>query len=128
MAMRAWSSSTDSGSRSCLTSKVSGSPGLSGKSSSRSMAPESADRTLVSIASATYPQISCPLCDRWALAWTAGAELPGGLIVGHDPAPAPAACFRLRIALDRSEEHTSELQSLMRLSYAVFRLKKTTKT
>src|SRR3546814_3263768 len=65
------------------------------------MAPESADRTLVSIASATYPQISCPLCDRWALAWTAGAELPGGLIVGHDPAPAPAACFRLRIALDR---------------------------
>src|SRR3546814_4269316 len=25
---------------------------------------------------------------------------------------------------DRSEEHTSELQSLMRLSYAVFRLKK----
>src|SRR3546814_10732832 len=28
----------------------------------------------------------------------------------------------------RSEEHTSELQSLMRLSYAVFRLKKKTKT
>src|SRR3546814_1363273 len=27
---------------------------------------------------------------------------------------------------DRSEEHTSELQSLMRISYAVFRLKKTT--
>src|SRR3546814_3047582 len=29
-------------------------------------------------------------------------------------------CFRL----DRSEEHTSELQSLMRISYAVFCLKK----
>src|SRR3546814_2716889 len=28
----------------------------------------------------------------------------------------------------RSEEHTSELQSLMRISYAVFRLKKKTKT
>src|SRR3546814_5866066 len=28
--------------------------------------------------------------------------------------------------LRRSEEHTSELQSLMRISYAVFRLKKTT--
>src|SRR3546814_8100048 len=28
---------------------------------------------------------------------------------------------------DRSEEHTSELQSLMRISYAVFRLKKTKK-
>src|SRR3546814_4733071 len=27
---------------------------------------------------------------------------------------------------DRSEEHTSELQSLMRISYAVFRLKKKT--
>src|SRR3546814_6142728 len=29
---------------------------------------------------------------------------------------------------DRSEEHTSELQSLMRISYAVFCLKKTIKT
>src|SRR3546814_6696729 len=28
------------------------------------------------------------------------------------------------LTLDRSEEHTSELQSLMRISYAVFRLKK----
>src|SRR3546814_2560629 len=31
-------------------------------------------------------------------------------------------------ALGRSEEHTSELQSLMRISYAVFCLKKKTKT
>src|SRR3546814_4731128 len=30
--------------------------------------------------------------------------------------------------LARSEEHTSELQSLMRISYAVFCLKKTTNT
>src|SRR3546814_10785000 len=30
--------------------------------------------------------------------------------------------------IDRSEEHTSELQSLMRISYAVFCLKKKTKT
>src|SRR3546814_6318974 len=30
-------------------------------------------------------------------------------------------------ALNRSEEHTSELQSLMRISYAVFCLKKKTK-
>src|SRR3546814_8093182 len=29
-----------------------------------------------------------------------------------------------RVDLDRSEEHTSELQSLMRISYAVFCLKK----
>src|SRR3546814_8176237 len=31
-------------------------------------------------------------------------------------------------AMVRSEEHTSELQSLMRISYAVFCLKKTTNT
>src|SRR3546814_10118249 len=31
---------------------------------------------------------------------------------------------RLRFPLERSEEHTSELQSLMRNSYAVFCLKK----
>src|SRR3546814_7892395 len=31
------------------------------------------------------------------------------------------------MVVDRSEEHTSELQSLMRISYAVFCLKKTTK-
>src|SRR3546814_9453667 len=33
-----------------------------------------------------------------------------------------------RIAEPRLEEHTSELQSLMRISYAVFCLKKTNKT
>src|SRR3546814_16315123 len=32
-----------------------------------------------------------------------------------------------RCSNDRSEEHTSELQSLMRISYAVFCLKKKTK-
>src|SRR3546814_2461219 len=32
------------------------------------------------------------------------------------------------VAMARSEEHTSELQSLMRISYAVFCLKKKTKT
>src|SRR3546814_1186906 len=36
--------------------------------------------------------------------------------------------FRARIAPPRSEEHTSELQSLMRISYAVFCLKKKRKT
>src|SRR3546814_4199548 len=33
-------------------------------------------------------------------------------------------CFRDRTGQARSEEHTSELQSLMRISYAVFCLKK----
>src|SRR3546814_2723221 len=32
--------------------------------------------------------------------------------------------IELGVAQDRSEEHTSELQSLMRISYAVFCLKK----
>src|SRR3546814_8468575 len=32
--------------------------------------------------------------------------------------------LRVRTVMDRSEEHTSELQSLMRISYAVFCLKK----
>src|SRR3546814_3037288 len=34
------------------------------------------------------------------------------------------SALAIRQALDRSEEHTSELQSLMRISYAVFCLKK----
>src|SRR3546814_3136952 len=34
-----------------------------------------------------------------------------------------ARCRGLRLLLRRSEEHTSELQSLMRISYAVFCLK-----
>src|SRR3546814_8648520 len=42
------------------------------------------------------------------------AEIPDGLIQAADG----------RIIWDRSEEHTSELQSLMRISYAVFCLKK----
>src|SRR3546814_3343992 len=35
-------------------------------------------------------------------------------------------CFQMRLSVSRvrSEEHTSELQSLMRISYAVFCLKK----
>src|SRR3546814_17408961 len=34
----------------------------------------------------------------------------------------------INFVVDRSEEHTSELQSLMRISYAVFCLKKKTQT
>src|SRR3546814_4182541 len=38
--------------------------------------------------------------------------------------PAPVAASSIATATPRSEEHTSELQSLMRNSYAVFCLKK----
>src|SRR3546814_3520938 len=40
----------------------------------------------------------------------------------------PTFCSRIRLRAPRSEEHTSELQSLMRISYAVFRLQKKKQT
>src|SRR3546814_13404009 len=39
-------------------------------------------------------------------------------------APAATTILKIRSSSGRSEEHTSELQSLMRISYAVFCLKK----
>src|SRR3546814_7176540 len=58
-----------------------------------------------------------------------GKDRPGFQVeqrefVAHQP-PAPLAQLRGQRRL-RSEEHTSELQSLMRISYAVFCLKKKT--
>src|SRR3546814_3025484 len=49
-----------------------------------------------------------------------------GLAVGAEHALRirHACCLVEGDAVDRSEEHTSELQSLMRISYAVFCLKK----
>src|SRR3546814_9002533 len=45
---------------------------------------------------------------------------------GRVPLPSPASCMHpsRHSARQRSEEHTSELQSLMRISYTVFCLKK----
>src|SRR3546814_5821664 len=57
-----------------------------------------------------------------------------GLAVNTKAHPTiPAFTMKIDIAeapavSDRSEEHTSELQSLMRISYAVFCLKKNKKT
>src|SRR3546814_4828397 len=57
---------------------------------------------------------------------------PAGSALGRDLArrrlPWPGARSQARLGADRSEEHTSELQSLMRISYAVFCLKKKTIT
>src|SRR3546814_7425579 len=73
--------------------------------------------------------------DRWTVG-TSGHFLPvpssGSLdrsgprrIGNHDiPSRQPTRFDDGRAALERSEEHTSELQSLMRLSYAVFCLNK----
>src|SRR3546814_3974072 len=46
----------------------------------------------------------------------------------HRPCTAPLALPAVSSQLGRSEEHTSELQSLMRISYAVFCLKKKKQT
>src|SRR3546814_7995831 len=80
------------------------------------------------------------LCKHWqhnlAVAFTAdhgtvtfprdarGADWPGDALVSFDAA---TDALTVRIDASRSEEHTSELQSLMRISYAVFCLKKKTK-
>src|SRR3546814_8490630 len=54
---------------------------------------------------------------------------PFGEVVAHGAKRRPGRSIRFiwlteGVTLRRSEEHTSELQSLMRISYAVFRLKK----
>src|SRR3546814_4065094 len=57
------------------------------------------------------------------------AMLPGRFGIGRAAAADLQIAFgrdRLGREVDRSEEHTSELQSLMRISYAVFCLKKKT--
>src|SRR3546814_3116542 len=54
-------------------------------------------------------------------------ELIGGL-PKHLNDLQPLSKVLVSLTMLRSEEHTSELQSLMRISYAVFCLKKKTKT
>src|SRR3546814_2597060 len=56
--------------------------------------------------------------------WRATTDNSGRRSCRHKPA---AGGGRARRRSSRSEEHTSELQSLMRISYAVFCLKKKTK-
>src|SRR3546814_7800150 len=53
--------------------------------------------------------------------WLAGLSL--ALFSGLASAHASSSSY-LQLQVTRSEEHTSELQSLMRISYAVFCLKK----
>src|SRR3546814_2809346 len=51
---------------------------------------------------------------HWAWALKGGAHLTAQRLIDEDTIPP------LVLAMPRSEEHTSELQSLMRISYAVF--------
>src|SRR3546814_2090139 len=52
--------------------------------------------------------------------WT----FPDGRFLSYVMGPMEPGGAAIFIVLNRSEEHTSELQSLMRISYAVFCLKK----
>src|SRR3546814_1508507 len=56
------------------------------------------------------------------------AHVAGPVVVPQALERGLAEALGLRVEAHRSEEHTSELQSLMRISYAVFCLKKKTKT
>src|SRR3546814_1825280 len=64
------------------------------------------------------------------ISWITDAELAANPdLVRTMSVKPPTGAGRVRMirigdAVDRSEEHTSELQSLMRISYAVFCLKK----
>src|SRR3546814_1374673 len=71
------------------------------------------------VETATAPA-SIPISNRDRVIYPE-AGLTKGELADYYAAVAP-------IMLPRSEEHTSELQSLMRISYAVFCLKKTTHT
>src|SRR3546814_1235860 len=94
--------------------------------------------TGVALAALLLPAVHAP---HLRLVWNASASLPTGLYaiepeadmrVGDlalvRPTPALEAFMADRHYVERhvprSEEHTSELQSLMRISYAVFCLKK----
>src|SRR3546814_2879768 len=52
------------------------------------------------------------------------ARAVGARLLRHEAPFEPGREARAAAAAQRSEEHTSELQSLMRISYAVFCLKK----
>src|SRR3546814_12530203 len=76
----------------------------------------------VRVARVGYKQTSCSFSFQNLL------HLIDLRLLASDDAAAKLPDFGIRkLRLLRSEEHTSELQSLMRISYAVFCLKKKTK-
>src|SRR3546814_2036754 len=69
---------------------------------------------------ARFPGIFDDALELFCLHWG-----PAGLALDRAPKAYPGAQRKMREGRrPRSEEHTSELQSLMRISYAVFCLKK----
>src|SRR3546814_4809436 len=70
-------------------------------------------------------QVGCQAASRASFAPTGTAHTS---LMGVWPQEPGRLSGRFASKLCRSEEHTSELQSLMRISYAVFCLKKKNKT
>src|SRR3546814_6373530 len=59
--------------------------------------------------------------DRLGLRWETIVDTHRRwLLIDDYPLPSGYTVERTKLALERSEEHTSEIQSLMRISYAVF--------
>src|SRR3546814_2865882 len=68
---------------------------------------------------------SAQFSPRSSLRNRAAGKVPAQIVPGRSAPPAASVQIMSREgASSRSEEHTSELQSLMRISYAVFCLKK----
>src|SRR3546814_6330083 len=66
------------------------------------------------------------ICRRYI--WQAISRRARSGLGSTNPASTVSVHTAERVKCSRSEEHTSELQSLMRISYAVFCLKKKTST
>src|SRR3546814_9026545 len=76
-----------------------------------------------------YPRPFCPKCNSDEVEWkpVSGRARLASYIINYRPSPefeSKDPQIIALVTLERSEEHTSELQSLMRNSYAVFCLKK----
>src|SRR3546814_4082301 len=66
--------------------------------------------------------------ERGAIVMTASVAAEDGQIGQAAYSASKGGVVGMTLPIARSEEHTSELQSLMRISYAVFCLKKKTRT
>src|SRR3546814_4187425 len=87
------------------------------------LAHRAGERPMSAPASSTLPVAAPRLAGKTAI--ISGAGQAPGLTVGNGRAMALLfAREGANLVLVRSEEHTSELQSLMRISYAVFCLQK----